>query len=254
MKKGIFIYIICLPFLVTSQVLTTEVGVINDPDGYILIRQSQTVASPINDTIFKGELFYFTSNDSSNWYQVKKFEHKIYETDSIDWMKLYKKWDLPGFVHKGRIINIENLDKTIQTVLIDSIFNIPKTGIKNENDYVEKLFENKSISLVEIYHPILNLFVHYMCLYNDEKILDSYFELLILLSGSPDEAIRVALGYVYECQPEMIIEKIQDLDNNNLISDLEFGFISATYAREEEIENYSKLKREIEKLSTTSNR
>jgi hypothetical protein len=252
MKNGIIIYMICLPLLVTSQVISYKAGIIDDPDGYTLIRQSQTVNSPINDTIFKGELFYFTPNDSSNWYQVRKFEHKIYKTDSIDLTKLYKKWDLPAYVHKSRIIDLENLNKTSQAFLIDSIFNIPKIGIKSENDTVEKLFENKSMSLVEIYHPILNLFVNYMCNYNDEKILDSYFELLMLLSGSPDEAIRVALGYVYECKPEMIIEKIREIDDDNLINELEFGFIGATYGREDEINNYNKLKNEIEKLTTTN--
>jgi len=254
MKKGIFIFVICLPLMVNSQVITYEVGIIDDPDGYTLIRQNQTIASPINDTIFKGELFYFTPNDSSNWYQVRKFEHKVIETDSTDWMQLYEKWNLPGFVHKTRIVNLESLDKNIQAIMIDSVFNIPKIGIKGDHEYVQELFKNKSLHLVEIYHPILNLFVHYMCQYGDEKILDSYFELLLLLSGSPDETIRVAMGYVYECQPEMIIDKIQELDDDNLIRDLEFGFISATYGREKEIENYSKLKSEIEKLTTTNNR
>ena len=164
MKKSIIIYILFLPFLTYSQLFTMEIGIINDTDGYTLIREGNTTSFPIKDSIFEKEFFLFIPNDTMDWYQVWKWEHKYFDADSVDWIEFYKKEQIPGFVHKSRIVNIINLNKNQQFGLIDSLFNL-EIGIYNNIISAEDIFANRSISYEEIYTPVLQIFVNYICAY-----------------------------------------------------------------------------------------
>lgn len=252
MKKSFVLYILYLPLLTYCQLFNNvEIGIINDKDGYTFIREGYRTSTPIKDTIFEGEFFQFIPNDTLDWYQVRKWEHKIFETDSIDWMQLYKKRDLPGFVHKSRIINIKNLQKSRQYRLIDSLFNI-EVELYNENISVEELYINRVVDYEEIYTPILDLFISYMCQYKDEKLFKKFLDILIINSGSAYETPLCALGYIYLCQPEMLLKNLYEYKSDIINDNLVFGFLCVSTGREEEIENYYDLKRKIEELTTTN--
>lgn len=248
MIRLFIIPILFLPFTLTGQIMTRDVGLIHDPDGYTLIRKGSSISAPVKDTLFEKELFFFTPNDSIDWYEVYQTTIREPASDTINWLVYARELESPGYVHKSRIRNVKSLDKDTQVYFIDSLFQL-EIDIHNGKYTMENVLKNKTLMTVEIYHPVLDLLVSYLCRNGDKKILDLYFQLLTILSGSPDEALRNPLGYLYLCIPDMILNKIDSLNNDNLKNELDFGFQVATWGRKDEIENYDELKKKLDEFT-----
>lgn len=248
MIRLIIISFLFLPFTLAGQIMTRDVGLIHDSNGYTLIRKGISTSAPIKDTLFEKELFFFTPNDSTNWYEVHQTTVREPKSEPINWLVYKRELESPGYVHKSRIRNIKSLDKATQVYFIDSLFQL-EIDIHHGKYKLEDLLKNKTLMTVEFYHPVLDLLVYYLCRNDDKKILDLYFQLLTMLSGSPDEALRYPLGYLYLCIPDMIINKIDSLNNDNLKNELDFGFHVATWGRKDEIENYDELKKKLDEFT-----
>jgi len=104
----------------------TEIGIINDSDGYSNLREEKTSKSKILKRINKSEYFFYQPDSISNWIKVKDLYGYV------------------GFLHKSRVIKVTdsdlyslsfyNYDKTSDT-------DIKKDTIVKTND-LESHFEN----------------------------------------------------------------------------------------------------------------
>lgn len=99
-------------------------GFINDPDGYINVRESENGNSKIISRIIDGEIFSYTENESS-WFPVETYN------------------GIKGYVHKSRIKEFKiskdlRLNKNMQELLLftksGKVISICGVPFKKEND------------------------------------------------------------------------------------------------------------------------
>ena len=87
-----------LLLVLNSSFLFSQIGLINDPDGYTNLRKEETTKSEILYQIKENEVFFFLeefSDSESNWIQVY-----------IPSINLY------GYIHRSRLMSLEELPET----------------------------------------------------------------------------------------------------------------------------------------------
>ena len=216
--KYLLITLLVLPFYLSSQIYDNyKVAVINDIDGYTFIRSGQGTNTPIIDTLFEAEFFQFLSTDTNDWYKV------------------FKMWNVNGFVHKSRIKDIKTFNRTEQQKLITSIFNKEKEVYQkriSNTDY------NKELALYhdEKFDAILDLFIFYMNKEFDEKLMRDYFDILIIEKASADELPSLALGEIFIKHPNEVIKLVKEYNNEIITGHLDFGYLSAKFYHKNDID------------------
>lgn len=204
--KTFLTLLLLIPLITSGQLYGDhEVAIINDKDGFSLIRNNSDIHSEVVDTLYNGEFFQYIRNDISDWYKV------------------YKMWNTSGYVHKSRIQNLKHLEKEIQYNLIDSIFDKEAILYKER---IKSTFKNRGAERYyheEKFTPILDLFIDYMCKSFDETLLSNFFDILIIESGSADETPPTALGYIYKCQPRLVNKLVKEYGNSIITESLVFG-------------------------------
>jgi len=73
-------------------------GIIKDKDGYVNVRQSGSIDSPVYMKVFTNQVFYYTPTCYSNWYAV-------YETEEEECI---------GYMHKSRIVEYKDFPKRLK--------------------------------------------------------------------------------------------------------------------------------------------
>jgi hypothetical protein len=207
--KIILSILLLIPICSFSQLFDKfHIGLINDSDGYTLIRAGQGIDSPVIDTLFADEFFQFVPTDTSKW------------------SKVYKMWNVSGFVYGSRISPLTEFDRNTQKLLLDSIFDIEaktyltqKSGIRNHHE--------------EKFTPILQLFLKYMKHDFDNELLEKFIDILIIESGSADEMPPTTLGYLYQYYPDQVLNEVKKRKDEYLFGQLEFGFGNAVYGQKD---------------------
>lgn len=127
-------YILILLFLISNVFAQIKIGKINDPDGYVNVRDSSSNKSKIVCKIKDDELFEYVENNS-NWYWVSKIDGT---QGFVNKSRIKEKF--MGIIHKGKIYN--NLDYKIIINKVswnDLQVYVIHVAPKNEvNDYNEK--------------------------------------------------------------------------------------------------------------------
>jgi hypothetical protein len=150
-------------------------------------------------------------------------------------------------MRKSRILPIDQISNEAKKDLILYIFNREITFYKN---YLEdKSSRHKSDFHLNQLDPILiHFFPKYVCTFKDTTVLLRFFDIINLETGSADESPAWALGYIFLCQPDFTIRMLIKHYTDLLLGDLEFGFGNVTYQKENEIENFDKLKFKMDSL------
>ena len=85
---------------ISSQIIIKleRPGIINDKDGYVNIRESQSINSKIVGKLINSEFYFYTPLADSDWWPVKK-------VNSVT---------VVGYIHKSRITKYNNFPKAIK--------------------------------------------------------------------------------------------------------------------------------------------
>lgn len=236
--KGIILLTIVLliPILNYGQ---SELGMINDPDGFVNVRADRSIDAEI---LFKINVndFFLCEPTTDNWWKIVDFHGKT------------------GFVHKSRIQLIKDLkEDQIRTLIINSIKGINDYRLKY--DSLSQILPNdKRMNLLSefenfeetIYTPLLPFLSELFCKNTDTDLLDNYLKVIIVNQMSANESPAWSLGYCYLCQPDIVIKRINNYsgeDREFLWNVLTFGFENVTWQKENEIENYYELRNKLYK-------
>ncbi|MFT6747994.1 MAG: hypothetical protein ACJAZ2_002352 [Glaciecola sp.] len=187
MNSKILILCLILPAISFAQLFgSNKVGIIKDNDGFTFIRKGPAQEATVIDTLFTGEFFQFEPSDSS------------------DWIKIYKMWNVNGYVHKSRIQDINKLSRNVQKIYLDSIFK------KEAFTYAKRInkWDGKTSGLYNFHEtkfvPSLHLFIKYMCDSFDERLFRKLLDILIIEEHSADETPSTALGFIFRCYPQKV--------------------------------------------------
>jgi len=193
----------------TGQIFTSEVGLINDPDGYTFIREDNNNTSKVLDTIFQGEFFHYTPS-KDNWWKAGKL------------------WYTSGYMHSSRIVNIKDLPIKEKNELIDSIFNI-EIELSSISFYEKTEFERENSKRFweEKYTRILEMFAEYICETKDKGLFEKFKTILYRNGGSVDETPSWTLGMIFVCQPDWTIKMVTTATGYSALKkELEWGFLN----------------------------
>ena len=105
MNKVIFLILI----IISSSFSQSKFGIIDDPDEYTNLRMKPDINSTILRKILKGEIFEYYKIENNNWYYV--------QTQN----------GINGYVHKSRIISVED---SIYNICTYSYPNYPKDIVR----------------------------------------------------------------------------------------------------------------------------
>ena len=211
-----------------------KLAIINDPDGYTNLRKEKSPDSEIISMVFSNQVFYYRPNAEESWWKVTVYQ---FIEDNIE-----------GYMHKSRILPIDQLSVEAKKNLILYIFN---KEITNYENYLEKQISGREF---EEFHdtqlvPILSdFFPNYICTYKDTTVVLRFFDIINLETGSADESPAWALGDLYLCEPNFTIKMINKRYTDLLLGDLEFGFLNVTFKKENEIEDFEQLKFKLDSL------
>ena len=165
--------------------------------------------SIVVDTIFQGELFFFSPTEE-NWWNV------------------FKMWNSEGYIHSSRIKNIKALTTIEKKDLIDSIFNIEiKLSSISLYKQTHQERENSKIFWEERFTPILEMFAEYICETKDKELFEKFKTIIYQNGGSADETPSWTLGMIFVCQPDWTIEMITTATGYSVLKDhLKWGFMN----------------------------
>lgn len=225
MRQILILLSLFLSFWIQGQTRTK--GIINDPDGYTNIRAGKGTNFEIVGQILENELFVYHDSTGEDWLKVAITKCRCDEPNRI-----YN--DITGYVHRSRILNIDELTRERQKQLLIAIFKEEKRlyqRVINAKDRTTK--EYRSISgEMNVFHDyqfdaVLGLFDKYMCQFKDRELLEEYLNLLGVESGSADEIPSYSLGTVFECHPEWMFESMKN--HLSLMNLLEWGIVNIGY-------------------------
>lgn len=104
----------------TSTATMQFAGVIDDPDGFVNVRDMPSVNSKVVEKIKKDELFFYTPIWGTNWCKVEVIHFKKPLEDYDEGEDESKHEDLEyethfvGYIHKSRIMPFEKCSRKIQ--------------------------------------------------------------------------------------------------------------------------------------------
>jgi len=208
-----------------------KVGMLKDKDGYTFIREGAGTHTNILDTLKKTDFFIFYPNDSSDWSKVEK--------------RFYQGIKTPGYIHRSRIVNIEELERHRQSMIIDSIFKVERNLHTKYNHQSEEYFSISDKFHMEQFYLTLSLFVSYFTKYQDQSLLNKYLDLLMIEYDSVDETPAYVLGLLFLQQPAMVIQAVKSKENDHLKDLLYFGFLSVTEEKGKVYERWQKVLYEL---------
>lgn len=108
--KGILTLLGCI----LCQSVLGQFGIITDKDGFVYIRKSPKISNNIIDTLANGQIVFCMEREG-------------------DWLPIdynLKKQNNSGYVHKSRVVLIENYEKIVCNKLSDSIIEFKRDTIK----------------------------------------------------------------------------------------------------------------------------
>jgi len=88
-----------------------RVGLINDPDGYVNVRESGSIDGRVIGKIKENELFYYRPIGNINWYPVYKTNNFMGQ------LGVRPIW---GYIHKSRITKFKDFPEDIKKTVIES--------------------------------------------------------------------------------------------------------------------------------------
>jgi hypothetical protein len=209
--KSLALVLLLIPQLVFGQLFGAyQVAVINDTDGFTLVREQPNTTSNVVDTVYDHAFFHFVANDTSDWVSVST-------------------WNTNGFMHKSRVKGLRSLSRKAQRTLLLEVFD-KELSIHQGLTPSEVFPDMNSIGFHDArFIPILDLFIHYQCRQFDEKLMRLFFDVLIVEIGSADETPPTALGHIHNCHPERL-DKLEALyDNEHISNMLELGKAYSTH-------------------------
>jgi hypothetical protein len=128
-----------------------------------------------------------------------------------------------------------------------------RKGLKSGKSY-EALYKEVQDYQGNQFNPILTTAEGIICKKGDEKLLDSFFEVLIITNNSADEYPSWILGETYLKCHEVVIASLKKLDAGKkrlIFTKLTFGFRNVTHQKENSIKNYEELSRNLKDLEKT---
>jgi len=216
-------------FIPLDALCKVELAIINDPDGYTNIREGQGTHTKILAKIVKDEIFYFIPSKISPWWEASKIN------------------GIKGYVHKSRIYPLKDMSNKEKNEFISKIFNIELNLAKNKRKSFE--FHTEWVNFHETsFVPILDIFSKYICEHKDISVLELFMDILVAEPGSADESPSFALGEIYLCHPGWTLKAVKQRKSDLINGQLEWGFKNVTYKKEDQIQNYDKLKEDLEDL------
>ncbi|NLR95117.1 SH3 domain-containing protein [Flammeovirga agarivorans] len=163
-------FLIAYFFLFLSgNILSQNIGVINDKDGYTNIRKESTVNSNIIGVILEGQTFQYSPSENKNWYKLN-FNH------------------LEGFIHSSRVSDIKSLGKSYKFSDNQIDKNLPKyeqpTIDSNRNKKFTRQIDGKPITYF-LNHTSIDIYskMYYQGIY---QISDSEITFNLLDSVTTD--------------------------------------------------------------------
>jgi len=78
-------------------------GMIDDPDGYVNVREFTSVDSEVVGRISKNQIFYYSPIGSSNWYPVYRYDYQFNVKS--------------GFIHKSRILEYKDFPEKYKEIV-----------------------------------------------------------------------------------------------------------------------------------------
>jgi|GEM_PF-4945440 len=222
--------LVVLMYLSINYVVNTEtkIGYINNKDKSIFIRKGKGIDFPIIDTVLAGNFFIFTKDNSTDWYTA------------------YKLWGLEGFIHKSSAIPLNETSRIKLFKVIDSIFDIEiklySNSLLNKNTKEQSKFHEKQFS------EILIVFITLMKDYYDEKLIQKYFDIMILEEYSADEWPRYVLGYIFIDRPYRLKKSTILYSDPRIYYAIKYGFTNIIYNNEKKFKNINVLKEELKLL------
>ena len=101
-------------------------------------------------------------------------------------------------------------------------------------------------------NPALLKLEKLICEEKDFGLLNSFLKMLTKTKGSANELPTDVLAGIFICEPEAIQKYLTHVYKDDYLKNiLEFGFGNKTYAKENNIKNYSILKERLDRLLKT---
>lgn len=218
----IFIAILLIRLLPGLTVFAQmKIAQIEDKDGFTNIRNGQGTNFEIVGTIDKDDFFYCEISDTSDWYKII----------ALQWSRGNQ---LTGFVHKSRIKIVEQLKLPEQKKIIDKTLKNHKllaerfqqvtsqydSENKKWNSTNDSLDYNRAISELETssdtkYDLILQVLPLYFCTSKDRQTIQLFFDTMWADKGSANELPSFSIGACFVCEPNSIIELLQQPNNED---------------------------------------
>lgn len=217
-----YILIILIFFCSLKLIAENRLAIINDPDGFTLVRIGQGKEFKVVDTLFKEDFFYFQLIDNSEWVKVTAWKGRQIE----------------GFLHKSRVQEVEKLDYKKQKELITKTLNIQRILADN----FQKAWKSKdtieyrtSVRQLEFYSdtkydPVLTILPNYFCSTSDVDVLQLFFSTMWADKGSANEIPSFSIGKCFICKPDLVIEQLTKINNieqkKNIFDQIEWGLLN----------------------------
>ena len=192
-----------------------KTALINDPDGYTNIRNEPGTTSEIIDKLYEGEFFRYWPNTESNWLVVYKFD------------RLY------GYVHKSRILDLDDIEDSEFRQLCLETFQkelelAPDLYDRNYRPTPEESKEIRDFHELK-YYQVLPRFVEYCTKTKDEELLTLFFK--TVNAWPDDETPDFYLGKLFLAEPDWINKMVRSKPEGNMDA-LVWGFKNVIYNKE----------------------
>ncbi|HYV94557.1 MAG TPA: SH3 domain-containing protein [Chitinophagales bacterium] len=180
---------------------------IKDKDGYVYVRKGAGQGFEVVGKILSDEFFYCLPSDS-------------------DWWRINDESGLEGYMHRSRIVLLENLSVSDKKKLFLKIFReeqqLADSSIVIYNARGNSKWESESDSLRlhkaylkfasfqdKKFVPVIRVFPMYFCDTKDSTLMNLCLSILWANPGSANETIGTVLGKCFYCNPDLIIRMIK---------------------------------------------
>ncbi len=217
-----YIFISLTFFCSVALFAENKLGIINDLDGFTLVRSGQGKEFNVVDTLFVDDFFFFQFEGKSEWAEVTTWNGKQIE----------------GFVHKSRVQEVEKLDTKMQKVLISKTLDKHRILADNFQKAMmarDSLAYMTSVQELEFhndvkYDPILTILPKYFCTTKDTEVLFLFFATMWADKGSANEMPSFSIGKCFMCKPDLVIEQLTKIKNveqkKSIFEHIEWGLLN----------------------------
>jgi hypothetical protein len=180
---------------------------INDPDGFVNVRDGQGLDRAVIDSIKTGEWLYC-------------------EQDGTPWLKVHRKGtpatgEFDGYIHKSRVRLFENISDNEKKNIFNEAFEKQKgLGNRLKITYQKREEISKSDQLEwdkgfdSKYNLLLPNFSSYFCQTKDDETMKLLLETIWANNGSASEQQYYTPSECYPCEPDLVLDLISNFTNS----------------------------------------